>query len=1794
MQNSPLQCTITDFNEEPYSFIFSEKFKKYIERYIQQKSKNSSQILSFIESKFTKTNVELNIRSNISFLYTCESLEDIFIVGQNISEIVSNSTISLTEAVETKTTTKNASAFFKALTFGINTKELNISFLNKKQGQIEFVFSLTEVSGSFSYYKSNNIDLELQVDKVEISAKQKQLLLISNQGNVNGALEIKYETRHNKNVIILKVNEEIQVKYYHWNVMLIIKYLYEDIIPLLKIERNTKQKENNKNKNKVISSLNDDNNVFGINCYVREISCIFYEEKIKDNLNSSTSSSVYWSCNSFFNKSNISNVKWYKLILNGITYSTTNEFKCNSIKILSKNNFPLFTINKPTIFNTNYVHSNIIIAPVNISIRKKDYDNLYKIISSYDFSNAPWKKQTSKSLNVNKEIFEMLFSFKIEDICIKCILDKKDKENIVLGINKIDMSLSNYTNQNVFCIKIGNVYLKYKEIFILNNDLNLTKNEHFNTTMFYFNAIWKTKQCNIDFRGNNLMYNIKYDIYYILYRFFSIEHLNNQQKLLIPSKNNNNTNALSSVQNENKKELPYVYVINVMFNKNLIYIQLGNEILGLRTNLFMSWSINELNQIEVGLQLQGLNIFTSNTNLVENNKYVNGKKDSNELITSSLLNSYNNRTNSFYLYYKDCNQTKTLFEPTTINANIKYTSKKDADDNNIENKKISAYFTTHIIKMKLSFEDIVQISTLINDMRLYFNQCKNENYLFQNNQNINNNNLFYIEESIYIPPSNQISIFTYDLYVKTPSINISLFHHNSSSSLLLNFSQIKFIHASTISEPSNSKYESRYTYSLSTSSSISYFSHSMHRYIPFVEQFQTVFSLSYSPHCIYSSSLSISNDLNINVTHEILLYLNDIKTIIKSINSNKHIDISSSTSNISFLLVNYSGDDIELNDYTISNGNSFDLDSLDISNISSIKIGQHLLFTNVNLNIFSLHKGNSNNNSLYFVTEIQNTQKRFVFYTKFLIESLCYKNITVNNWINLKYKNIIGMNKGDNLCLISNANFENENVIDLNKEKNRNVIKLENYTLNINKINLDKINQKIYKIKILPTIIIQNCLDMQITLTICKINQDITIQPNSKEHQYFNRNFMDEFKLKFEKGNFKFKSKNIRLYPNKNNETTVKINITEGDFIIKVNYIEEQGVLYLYLYCDYFIVNNTPYDIYPKNSQLELIYDDETNYTHIIRYYPISNFDLVQLVINEGNNNIIDLDDIHIEKKNYAFFHEISVCIDKSRNHYVKFLLERHLRYFKFTQIHKVDILQISLISSSIPKENYGLIANDLVLSTPIITSNLSRNSSKSSLNVTSSMDDILTKEETSRNKRLSSVIINIKNINISLIAHKDKIQQEIALININGIAIVYLTELRNNNIDLYQIIELKVRVVQIDNMTNDAVYKVVLSRNMLITNDSGDSSKKEKNFIYFITEFKSLGQQKKLFDVERLIVNLHPISISLDSEFACDVIEFIFNLQSMLNGESFYFDNTDQVVASLSTNQSNNGNDNKLISIRHLKTSPITIIFSYKNISNRLVDILNIKNPFIQTVIDFFASTAHITILLNMLELTKVNGNAYEIIDKIRDYYYYNLIRQVVKLIFSIDILGNPIELLERLGEGVKDFFYYPIMGVVGGPSEFLVGSYSGTKSLISHALGGVFDSISKVTNIFGKVILKLSDSEEYLQKKQEVLRDYSNKKKDKITTMIRLMGNGLLFGVRDLVYFPYMYTKNKGMFYFLEGGLNGISSAVVKPLSGVLDFVSFGSKCMAKIVLIDYAYKIKRERVKKRKEFYINENNN
>ena len=72
-----------------------------------------------------------------------------------------------------------------------------------------------------------------------------------------------------------------------------------------------------------------------------------------------------------------------------------------------------------------------------------------------------------------------------------------------------------------------------------------------------------------------------------------------------------------------------------------------------------------------------------------------------------------------------------------------------------------------------------------------------------------------------------------------------------------------------------------------------------------------------------------------------------------------------------------------------------------------------------------------------------------------------------------------------------------------------------------------------------------------------------------------------------------------------------------------------------------------------------------------------------------------------------------------------------------------------------------------------------------------------------------------------------------------------------------------------------------------------------------------------------------------------------------------------------------------------------------------------------------------------------------------------------------------------------------------------------------------------------------------------------------------------GIKFGMRDLVWFPYWYYSNKGVFYLPKGSFLGLTSIIVKPVSGVLDFVSFFSNQMAKSVLVDYDVKFNYKRI-------------
>ena len=69
------------------------------------------------------------------------------------------------------------------------------------------------------------------------------------------------------------------------------------------------------------------------------------------------------------------------------------------------------------------------------------------------------------------------------------------------------------------------------------------------------------------------------------------------------------------------------------------------------------------------------------------------------------------------------------------------------------------------------------------------------------------------------------------------------------------------------------------------------------------------------------------------------------------------------------------------------------------------------------------------------------------------------------------------------------------------------------------------------------------------------------------------------------------------------------------------------------------------------------------------------------------------------------------------------------------------------------------------------------------------------------------------------------------------------------------------------------------------------------------------------------------------------------------------------------------------------------------------------------------------------------------------------------LKVLGSLDILGNPVGLVRSVGTGVADVVRKPYQGFKKGPVQGIVGIPAGVGSLLTNTVAGVFNSFSKIT---------------------------------------------------------------------------------------------------------------------------------
>lgn len=120
--------------------------------------------------------------------------------------------------------------------------------------------------------------------------------------------------------------------------------------------------------------------------------------------------------------------------------------------------------------------------------------------------------------------------------------------------------------------------------------------------------------------------------------------------------------------------------------------------------------------------------------------------------------------------------------------------------------------------------------------------------------------------------------------------------------------------------------------------------------------------------------------------------------------------------------------------------------------------------------------------------------------------------------------------------------------------------------------------------------------------------------------------------------------------------------------------------------------------------------------------------------------------------------------------------------------------------------------------------------------------------------------------------------------------------------------------------------------------------------------------------------------------------------------------------------------------------------------------NMINIMQP----ILNSFASLTDCKISFN--ELVIIEGYVTEdMLNKtISNHYFYQFQRQILRILGSSNMLGNPANLVGKVGTGFYELARDPLEGMAQGPGAFAKGIGSGIQAATKGIVAGGADSIS------------------------------------------------------------------------------------------------------------------------------------
>ncbi|XP_055328305.1 intermembrane lipid transfer protein VPS13B-like [Paramacrobiotus metropolitanus] len=198
-------------------------------------------------------------------------------------------------------------------------------------------------------------------------------------------------------------------------------------------------------------------------------------------------------------------------------------------------------------------------------------------------------------------------------------------------------------------------------------------------------------------------------------------------------------------------------------------------------------------------------------------------------------------------------------------------------------------------------------------------------------------------------------------------------------------------------------------------------------------------------------------------------------------------------------------------------------------------------------------------------------------------------------------------------------------------------------------------------------------------------------------------------------------------------------------------------------------------------------------------------------------------------------------------------------------------------------------------------------------------------------------------------------------------------------------------------------------------------------------------------------------------------------------------------------------------------------------------------------------------------IECYDLNSTVDEIWRFVSAHYVKETLLSAGWVIGSMDILGNPANLLRSLTSGCNDLFVRPFSSLHAGPVSFLQGIAEGASAFLTSISAGTISSVTNLAESVSRNLDQISLDQEHIMRQMEVkYRQRPEGLASGLQQGLVGFGMGLLGAVAGLVDQPMQammrpkMTSAQFITALMLGVTKGVVGAVSKPIAGAAGLVS------------------------------------